>query len=63
MSERADVFARINYKTNEEVDAFVMGYKYAHLEMKEEMKKFTQGFSYKNNLPIDLKTIKNESII
>ncbi len=51
--ERADVFATINYQNSsnkeDKIEAFLEGYKYAHLEMNEEMKKFTMGFRYKTN--------------
>lgn len=48
---RADVFATICYQNasnpDDKIEAFMDGYKYAHKEMKEEMKKFTMGFGYK----------------
>ena len=49
--ERADVYATIIYKESsnpeDKFESFMDGYKYAHKEIMEEMKKFKQGFSYK----------------
>ena len=50
---RADVYAAIKYQNSsnkkDKFEAFMEGYKYAHLVMKKEMTKFTMVFSYQES--------------